>query len=60
MNYTMETSHILLAFDQIKELLVDDWNKIELPRIVVGDQSSGKRNVLESISSFIYLDEIIL
>eukprot|EP00357_Protocruzia_adherens_P036460 CAMPEP_0114985458 /NCGR_PEP_ID=MMETSP0216-20121206/7870_1 /TAXON_ID=223996 /ORGANISM="Protocruzia adherens, Strain Boccale" /LENGTH=650 /DNA_ID=CAMNT_0002347761 /DNA_START=71 /DNA_END=2023 /DNA_ORIENTATION=- len=46
--YTTEVRPILDAFDRVRELLN---NEIELPQIVViGDQSSGKSSVLESLT----------
>ena len=49
--YNKDISPILNAFDKIRELLHSEKNKIEIPTIVVvGDQSSGKSSVLESIS----------
>lgn len=49
MEYEKNIKPILDAFDKIREIL--RFEKIELPKIVVvGDQSSGKSSVLESIT----------
>ena len=47
--YVKNIKPILDCYDKIREILTNE--KIELPKIVVvGDQSSGKSSVLESIT----------
>lgn len=46
-----EIRPVLEVFDRARENLADSIDNVEIPTIVViGDQSSGKSSVLESIS----------